>query len=618
MGNHLKRTMNVIDLIAWIKGNADKLKGARINNVYGDRGLVWFKLRTKEGTETLIMQPGVRLNLTKRSLKAPEKILPFIGGLRKHVRDGVIEEVKLPAFDRLIEFYVISKGRSYKLVLELLPRGVLVLIDEEGKILQASEYKEMRDRVIKIKEKYKYPPLNEVNPLEMTSEEALKLAKKGKDLIRGLVRGLKIPPDVAEEILARLGLEKNKKDFGKEEIEMVVEELRRILAESEEGKGYIIVENGKYKAFEPFKPVEEHVEFDSFNDAIDEYFRKVNVEEIDIEDEVKKEEERLRRSLEELKEKIKEYEEKAKKYEELAIRVSERLDELSEEYKRKGYFEVDGIRVEKDPESYVKELFSKASEYKKKAKRARASEEELVKEIEKVREKVLERIGYERARKREKEWYEKYHWMITSKGNLVIAGRDASQNESVVKKYLEDDEIFMHAEVQGAPATVLKSKEPDEEELKEAAVIAACYSKAWKEGRGGVNVYWVYGRQVSKSPPTGQYLAKGAFIIEGKRNYIYDVPLVLGIGVELHDGLPRVIVGPPDLVKKRSIVYAIVVPGDESRGDAAERIKKAFIKKVEEPYLRGMMKAIEKEELAQRLPGKVKVVRIGRGEGSKS
>ncbi len=613
----MKKSMNVIDLIAWVKGNAEKLRGARINNVYGDGKVIWLKLRTRDGTETLILQPGVRLNLTKRTLKAPEKILPFIGGLRKHIRDGIIENVNLPAFDRLIEFDIIHKGKKYKLVLELLPRGVLALLDENGRILQASEYKEMRDRTIKIKEVYKYPPLNEINPLELSVEEAFNLAKKGKDLIRGLIRGLKIPPDVAEEIVARAKLEKGKKDFTKEDIEVALEELRRIVKEAEEGKGYIITEGSRHVAFEPFKPSRQYLEFDSFNEAIDEYFRKVNVEEIDVEEEVKKEEERLKKSLEELRKRIEDYEKKAKEYEELAIKISEKLAELSEEFVKKGYFEVEGLKIEKEPESYVRELFAKASEYKKKAARAKKSEEELLKELEKVREKVLERLGYERARKREKEWYEKYHWMITSRGNLVIAGRDASQNESVVKKYLEDEEIFLHAEVQGAPATVLKSKEPSEEELREAAVIAACYSKAWKEGRGGVNVYWVYGKQVSKSPPTGQYLAKGAFIIEGKRNYIYDVPLRLGIGVEIHEGLPRIIVGPPDLVKKRAIVYAIVIPGDESKGEAAEKIKKAFIKKIEDPYLRGMIKAIEKDEIAQRLPGKVRIVRVERGEAQK-
>jgi predicted ribosome quality control (RQC) complex YloA/Tae2 family protein len=35
--------------------------------------------------------------------------------------------------------------------------------------------------------------------------------------------------------------------------------------------------------------------------------------------------------------------------------------------------------------------------------------------------------------RRKKEWYEQYRWSFTTDGHLIIAGRDASSNESIIK-----------------------------------------------------------------------------------------------------------------------------------------------------------------------------------------
>jgi predicted ribosome quality control (RQC) complex YloA/Tae2 family protein len=33
-------------------------------------------------------------------------------------------------------------------------------------------------------------------------------------------------------------------------------------------------------------------------------------------------------------------------------------------------------------------------------------------------------------------WFERFHWFITSENYLVLSGRDAQQNELLVKRYL--------------------------------------------------------------------------------------------------------------------------------------------------------------------------------------
>jgi len=378
-------------------------------------------------------------------------------------------------------------------------------------------------------------------------------------------------------------------------------------------------------AFEPFEPrlfISQgyHASEGDLDQIIDEYFANVKSEELEetLEERVRKEVEKLRKAMEEQLRLAEEYKKLSENYEKLATQLAANYAEIEEVLKDgKEYimkFEDKEIVLKPDTnlDEYIRSLFSKSKEYEKKYKRALKAYEELKEEMDKVEEKVKEEIAKEIAKSRRREWYEKYHWLITSSGLLAIGGKDASQNEAVVRRYLEDDDIFMHAEVQGAPAVVLKTegKEVTEKDLREAAFLTACYSKAWKEGRGSVDVFYVKGSQVSKSPPPGQYVAKGAFIIKGKREYVRDVPLRLALGVEMVEGGPRVIVGPEELVRERSFAYAVLVPGDVEKRKVAQKLKRLWTNKLKEPELKGAIEGLREEEIMERIPGKSKIVKV--------
>ncbi|HIQ50413.1 MAG TPA: DUF814 domain-containing protein, partial [Nautiliaceae bacterium] len=55
-------------------------------------------------------------------------------------------------------------------------------------------------------------------------------------------------------------------------------------------------------------------------------------------------------------------------------------------------------------------------------------EKEMKEKEEKEIKELLKKI-------KKGEWYEKYRWFFTSKGNLVICGKDQSSNEVIIKKY---------------------------------------------------------------------------------------------------------------------------------------------------------------------------------------
>jgi len=132
--------------------------------------------------------------------------------------------------------------------------------------------------------------------------------------------------------------------------------------------------------------------------------------------------------------------------------------------------------------------------------------------------------------RRKREWFEKFRWFYTSGGKLVIAGRDAKQNDLLVSKMMDDSDLFFHADIQGAPATILKGgKGAGEEEKGEAAQFAASHSSAWKTGAAAVDVYAVGKEQLAKHAQGG-FVGAGGFAITGEREWFRDTPLGIAMG----------------------------------------------------------------------------------------
>ena len=96
-------------------------------------------------------------------------------------------------------------------------------------------------------------------------------------------------------------------------------------------------------------------------------------------------------------------------------------------------------------------------------------------------------------------WFEKFHWAISSEGYLIIGGRDAQQNEQLVKRYLRPGDLYVHAEIHGASSVVVRNKVRNAEvpprTLNEAGSMAVCYSTAW-DANIVVDAWWVYHNQV--------------------------------------------------------------------------------------------------------------------------
>jgi hypothetical protein len=156
----------------------------------------------------------------------------------------------------------------------------------------------------------------------------------------------------------------------------------------------------------------------------------------------------------------------------------------------------------------------------------------------------------------------------------VIGGKDATTNEMLVKKYMDVSDLFFHTQAEGAPAVIAKTggKEVSEAGLKEIAQFAASYSNLWKYGFYEGECYCVTGEQVSKTPPSGEYIKKGSFVVRGKRKY-FKAALGLCIGIEKDK--KRLIVYPSLSHIKEDMRYFVELePGDMEKNAISKEILK--------------------------------------------
>jgi predicted ribosome quality control (RQC) complex YloA/Tae2 family protein len=204
------------------------------------------------------------------------------------------------------------------------------------------------------------------------------------------------------------------------------------------------------------------------------------------------------------------------------------------------------------------------------AKKALVESRRKLEQLEKEKKLEAEKPEPEKKQEVKREWYEKFRWFISSEGFLCIGGRDATTNEIVVKKHTDKDDIIFHTEMAGSPFFVIKTggKSPGKATLDECGQATASYSKAWKLGITSTDVFYVNPGQVSKEAEAGEYIAKGAFMIRGKKNFINaDLKIAIGIKEE------KIIGGPVDSVKKNAEKYIILIPGKDKASDTAKKIK---------------------------------------------
>ena len=100
--------------------------------------------------------------------------------------------------------------------------------------------------------------------------------------------------------------------------------------------------------------------------------------------------------------------------------------------------------------------------------------------------------------------YKKYRWFLTSAKTLVVGGKNAKQNDSLLKEIIAagGNYYVMHTSAPGSPFSVIM-REPEKvtkEEISECAIVTACFSQAWKMRKRTARVDIFRASQLSKNP----------------------------------------------------------------------------------------------------------------------
>ena len=639
--------MNIVDTVAWIKRAANDVRGRHIANLYYDKegGMFFIKLK---GGWIILSEPGKRVHFTSRRQPPSEfKPDPLVVLARKYMRNRRLSDVSLVGHDRIVSF---ATDNGYRIIVELVPRGIVALVSPEGVILAASRYATLRDRVIKPKKPYNPPPSRGKPIDQLTVNDIVDAVERRGKLVSGLVSILGIPGELAEEAVHRVGLQPDLDTIDVGEAVKVLRRMNEILEEAFNGRGYIVTKEGTGIEVDPFYPSRYEngysiIEYDDFNTALEEFFELyIKAKPASKVAEADSERYRLLASLEKAQQQARRYREEAELLRRLADGISRNYELFSkfmdcvrargeaclEEYKIQGVLDsgrliltVNDYKVDiplkvKSIDDLIIELFKRAGTLEAKAERAEMMRVEIEEKLKELSIKAKSREIGELYKKRKRYWFETFHFTLTRNGFLAVGGKDASQNELLVRRYLDPHDIFMHADIHGAPAVVVKTKGnvPSEEDLYDSAVIGVAYSKGWKAGIGSIRVFYVTADQVSLSPPTGEYLAKGGIMVYGRKNYLRPVPVRIWLGIGLdNDGIPRIIQGSREVVERYSLVFASLIPGEEKRLDVARELKQKFSQMMDYD-VKPFILAVPEQDLASRIPGRARITGVWKGKAN--
>ena len=631
----MKKAMSNVDVGAIVAELRDKLLGGFVGKAYQQSSdTIWLTVQTRsDGRQDLLMEAGRRIHLTKKSRSASKTPPQFPTMLRSHLSGGRIADIQQFDFDRLVEITVERGGGCEYLIVELFPKGSMVLLDSSRRILTMLRKMVYRGRKMAAGEEYVYHQ-GQLDPRDISRQDlSALLATSEQDLVRTIVRCMSMGGTYSEEVCLRAGVDKNMPaaQLDTHEIDRIYAALKEVFQPGTIDP-HIVLEEGEPVDVlpSPLKLYEsmERKDFPSFSEALDSYFvdkteapkqnpidRRIEIQIKAIQEYAAKEREYVAKGeliyqrygdVEALLNIIAGAKAKGFTYDQIFQRIRgsglpQSRSLISLDHTGELKFDLDGEELELNAELSVPQnaqrYYDRSKEMSKKGQGA-GEALKITEELKAAKSEPRKTKPGHSLRKRKPKWYERFRWFYSTDGMLIIGGRDADSNEEIYAKYLEKRDFVFHTDAPGAPLTVVKTEgQPvPETTLQEAAQFAVSYSSLWKAGLAAGDCYMVSAGQVSKTPESGEFLKKGAFVIRGERRYFKDAPLGLAIG--LHEG--ALIGGPVPAVRPSVDPGVQIEPGEYNADDLAKRIYRMFSEEVED---RAFLKSVASvEQIVQFLP----------------
>ncbi|PGT07023.1 Rqc2 family fibronectin-binding protein [Bacillus cereus] len=544
---------------------ANSLQTGRISKIYQpSKYEVLLHIRANGKNQKLILSSHptyARMHLTNQNYDSPALPPMFCMLLRKHLEGGFIEKIEQIDLERIIQITVRSRNEigdeSVKtLVIEIMGRhSNIILVDTKTNvILDSLKHVSLavnRHRTVYAGAEYVAPPAqHKVNPLLIETEDDF---IKPLDFLSGnmdkqLVGAfMGISPLFAKEVVKKAGMANEKA------LSEAFFSLQKPLLTHQYVPAMITANGKEFFYLFPLSHLQGNEKtFSSVSELLDRFFfgkaerDRVKQQAHDLERFMQNEKTKNEKKLIKLEKTLQDAG-KADKYQlfgELLTANMYALKKGDKEIEVVNYYDENGgtVKITLNP---LKTPSENAQRYFQKYQKAKNSiaivEEQIVKtneeilyfdsllqqmeaasskDIEEIREELAEE-GYVRNRKTKnakkkptKPVLDKY---LASDGTEIFVGKNNKQNDYLTTKFSRRDEIWLHTKDIPGSHVVIRSLEPTEETLHEAAKIAAYYSKA--KDSSSVPVDFTKVRHVKK--PSG---AKLGFVTYDNQQTLYVTP----------------------------------------------------------------------------------------------
>lgn len=549
---------------AMTKELSETLIGGRINKIqqpYKNEMVITVRAKGKNHKLLLSAHPSYsRVQLTEESYSSPDEPPMFCMMMRKHLDRAIVQNIYQSGLDRIVIFEL--KGRdelgdeSIKLlIMEIMGRhSNIILVDQANdKIIDSIKHipaSVNSYRTVLPGGTYIFPPAqNKLNPLEAGTEDVMRNIDFNSGKIdRQIVQQFAgISPLFAKEITFRCGM------INRSTLPPVFLEIMEQVNSHQ--YHYTITSSGGKSAFylQPLTHMKgESKPFSTLSSMLDSFYfgkaerDRVKQQAMDLERLMKNEKEKNEKKIIKLEATL----DKAEQADKLQL-LGELLTANMHLVKRGmkevsvvNYYDTEGGTVSipldprKGPSENAQSFFTKYQKAKKSIsvvkQQIQQAKEEItyfdgllqqlssasVEDIDEIRDELIEE-GYIRRRQNRsrkkpagKPAVERYE---ASDKTEILVGKNNKQNDYLTNKLARRDEIWLHTKDIPGSHVVIRSTDPTDETILEAAMLAAYFSKA--RDSSSVPVDYTKVRHVKK--PNG---AKPGFVIYDQQKTVYVTP----------------------------------------------------------------------------------------------
>jgi len=538
----------------------ETISGGRVSKIHqpSSNELV-MRIRSNRQNYQLLLSAHpqyARAQLTNLTFENPQQPPQFCMVLRKYIENSTLIDINQIENDRVIELTFTGRDelgdqQDYHLIVEIMGRhsNILLVNKNENKLYEAIRHvpPSMNSyRTLLPGAEYRpAPEQDKVNPFEFDGEITIE-AEELTDQISSIQSQLQgFGKDSAKELLSQI---KESKQGPNETLKAFLNPYR-----NDQYKPTLTdMDNKTTFTALPYPSIEgEKEHFNNLADLLDEYYENkaerdlVRQQTNDLSQLLNNERDKNKKKLKKLKRELKETE-KADEYQvkgEVLTAFMHMAEQGMEEIELDNFYDDNNpIDIKLDPQKTPAE---NAQWYFDQYQRMKSRKKHLSRQIPLTKQEInyinsvlsqldiagsddiddirdeLRQQGYlkkqrqnNKKKKRKKSRPEKYH---SSDGTLIYVGKNNKQNDKLTMRTANKEEWWLHTKDIPGSHVLIRSKDPSEETLEEAAVLAAYNSKYRMSS--SVPVDYTQVKHVRK--PNG---AKPGYVIYDNQNTLFVTP----------------------------------------------------------------------------------------------